>query len=785
MNRRAKQLLAFIFLCLFTLAGAVATAAAVSGDSTGGKPIIEKIVIEGNERLTPDAFLAMTSLRVGGTYDEAQVDREFRKLWKSGLLDNLSIETKDGKRGKILIFHIKERPILAMIDYTGSKTLTSSTILDQLKKNKADIKAGSVLDYAKIKKTESALRFMAMDKGFPDAVVASKIQTMGPGQVALTFHIEEGPKARIDKVKFLGAHAFRKMKLKYTLKKTRPHWFLSWVTRHDIYSEGKYYEDIKELRKLYESEGYLDVDIGEPIVDSHLNSKGTKKWLTLTIPITEGISYNLGDISFEGNHVFSSKELRKPIRMKKGKVVNKTAIDYIRKAIEAKYGEKGYIYATATPIFHRHKKERVADVTFSITEDQVYFLNRLEFYGNTSTRDYVLRREMQIYEQEIFNYVQYKRGLYMLKQRALFKIEKDPVIKKIPNTNTVNVNVKGEEANKNELLFGGGYGGINGFYLSGSFKTYNFLGRGTTLSLNANFGKVQKLYSINYSDPWLFGKRIGGSFSLFNSELDYLQFNQKSTGASMSVSFPIGNFASWSVGYRYEQSKVTNFANTAFVSTQYLDYLNNTTTSAVFGGIGINTVNNPFRPMRGFSAYLNTTVAGGPAGGDNNYIKPSLEGSFYLPTFHKQNLAWRLTVSYIAGYDGKNIPLWERFFLGGEDSLRGFGIRSVYPITKDGRYFLDPITGTIQGGNRYYLLNNEYVFHVAKQVDVALFVDVGNSYHERQKIKLSNYRADAGFEIRFFIPTFNVPLRLIYATNVKPQPTDDFSNFQLSIGLTF
>ncbi len=783
MSRRLTVILTFLLACIVFVT-LMAQTPAKQAPAKKKTVTIEKIILEGNERLTPDAFLALTSLRVGEPYNEAKIRREFTKIWNSGLFENLSIDSKDGKTGKILIFHIKERPIVASVDFTGSKSLTSSTILDKLKKNNADIKTGTVLDYAKVKKTEAALRFMAAEKGYPDADVTSKIQPMGPSQVSITFNIKEGPKARIDKVKFLGVHAFSQRKLRYTMKKTRPHWFLSWATRHDIYSEGRYYDDIKLIRKLYESEGYLDVDIGDPIIDSHFNKKHTKKWLTLSIPIHEGVSYKLGTVKFSGNTVFTDKQLRKYVFLKKGQTLDKTALDFIIKNIEAIYGEKGYIYATATPIFDKHPKQKVADLTISITQDQIYYLNRLEFYGNTSTRDYVLRREMGVYEQEVFNYVRYKRGLYQLKQTGLFKIENDPTITKVPNTNTVNVSVKGTEASKNELLFGGGYGGVNGFFISGAFRTYNFLGRGTTLSLNADIGKVQKLYSINYSDPWLFGHRIGGSFSVYNSRLTYLQFDQQATGGSMSVSFPIKNFAAWTVGYRYERSKVTNLSG-YYLSPLYSDYLNDTTTSAVFGGISLNTVNNPFRPTRGMSLALNTTVAGGFVGGQNYFVKPTFDGSIYIPTARRQNFAFRLSVGYITAYSGHTIPIWERYFLGGQDSLRGFGVRSVYPLTKDGRYFIDPLTGTIEGGNRFYLTNTEYVFHITEQVDVALFVDAGNTYHERQRWNLSNYRADAGVELRFFIPTFNVPLRLIYAKNLNAKPNDDFSNFQLSIGLTF
>ena len=775
MATRPVRTLASAFLAL--LLGAAAAAQQ--------PPRIERIVLEGNDRLTQDAFLALTSLRPGDPYDPAAVAREYKKIWDSGLFDDLSVEAQDGAGGKVILFHVKERPVIATVEFRGSKTLTTSTVLDKLKDNHAEIKSGSVLDYSKIKRTEAALRFMAAEKGYPDAVVTTSVNTLGRSQVSVVFDIQEGPKARIARVRFAGNKAFSQVRLRYTLKKTRNHWWFSWATRHDIYSESRYFEDVKALRELYESRGYLDVDVGDPIVDTRLSANGKRKWLTLTIPITEGTAYKLGTVSFEGNHLFTEAELRKGFKFEKGRVVDKVALGFVMKAIEAKYGEKGYIYATATPIFDKDPATRVANVTISITEDQQYYVNRIEFFGNTTTRDYVLRREMQVPEQEVFNYKRYQRGLYKLKQTGLFEVKDDPVITKVPNTRTVNVEIRGTEASKNELLFGGGYGGVNGFFLSGSFRTYNFLGQGTTLSVNAEFGKVQKLYNISYSDPWFFGKRVGLSTSLYHNKLSYIQFDQVAIGGSVAVSFPIGDFAGWQVGYKYERSKVQNLQSYFATSPIYTSAYSNSTTSAAFGAIYYNSVNNPFRPTRGLSLSLNATAAGGPLGGTNYFLKPGLDGAYYLPTFRKQNLAFRTSVGFVTGFDRHRIPPWERYFLGGESSLRGFRIRSIYPITKDYRIFIDPVTGTIEGGNRFLLVNTEYVFHIVEQMDVALFADAGNTFHERQRWELGNYRADAGFEIRFFVPMFNVPLRLIYAKNLKRRPGDDFSTFQFTIGLTF
>lgn len=774
----------------FPLLACLALALLLAASSWAQAVKVEKILLEGSDRLTQEAFLALTSLRPGDDYVPARVAQEYRKIWDSGLFEDVAVEARDGEAGgKVLVFKVKERPIVASVEFTGSKKLTQSTLLDKLKENDADVKSGSVLDYTRIKKTEAALRYMAAEKGFSDAAVTSEVKPIGRSQVTVVFRIEEGPKARIDKVRFTGNKAFSSNRLRWTLKKTRSHWFGSWATRHDIYSEGRYFEDIKLVRELYESRGYLDVDIADPIVDSRVDTKKNRKWLDLTIPIDEGPAYTMGTVTVEGNKVFPTEELIKGFKFQKGRPFDKVSFGFVLKAIEGRYGEKGYIYATATPIYDKDPGTRVADITISISEDQPYFVNRIEFAGNMATRDYVLRREMQVAEQEVFNYRRYQRGLYKLKQTGLFEIKEDPVIEKVPNTNTVDVRVQGTEASKNELLFGGGYGGVNGFFIQGSFRTYNFMGRGVTLSGNAELGKYQKLFSVNYSDPWFFGKRVGFMASIYNNTMEYLQFDQQARGASAAVSFPLGDFASYQVGYRYEKSHMTNLQTSPTYTYEldpiYQNFYTDSTTSAVTLGIYYNTVNNPFRPQRGLSLALYAMVAGGPFGGTNNFYKPMFEGSYFHPTFKKQNVAFRVNAGYVMGFDGKRAPPWERFFLGGENSLRGFGVRSVYPMTESGRVFIDPYTGTIEGGSRFCLVNAEYVFHVAEQLDVAAFVDGGNTYHERQKWELSNYRANAGIELRIFVPMFNVPLRLIYAQNLKPKPGDDFQTFQFTIGLTF
>jgi len=783
-----RQKLVFDFKLYFVKFLLVAIILVLSFAAFAQEKKIAKITLVGADRITQEAFLALTSLRPNQIYDEETVKREFKKIWDSGLFEDLSVEEEETTEGVEIIFKIKEKAIVSSVEYKGSKKLTATSVLDKLKENKADVKTGTVLNFDTIKKAESALRYIAAEKGYPDAEISSEIHNLGKSQVAVIFHLEEGPKAQIKEVKFLGAKAFSQRKLKNTLKKTRSHWFLSWMTRHDIYSESRYQEDEKLLRELYESEGYIDVEIGDPLIETETVKEGKKqkKNIRITIPITEGLSYKLGKVSIEGNTVIPEEELLKGIKFPQGKTFNKVAFDGVLKVFEKKYGEQGYIYANATPIFKRNQETKVVDVSVSITENEKYFVNRIEFSGNVSTRDYVLRREMQIYEQELFNYKKYERGLYRLKMTGLFDIKEDPVITKVPNENKVDVKITGTEANKNELLFGGGYGGVNGFFLTGQFRTYNFLGRGTTLSFNADFGKVQKIYSINYSDPWFFGHRIGFSTSIYNQRLKYLQFDQLASGGSAAVTFPWGDFAGYQFGYKFERAKVENIESYIHPDTNYYGlYTRDTTTSAGFATIFWNSVNNPFRPSRGWSSYLTLNVAGGPFGGENYFLKPTYEGSLFIPTFRKQNTAFRLQVGYITPFEGRTIPLWERFFLGGEDSLRGFGVRSVYPLTKDERHFVDEDTGTIEGGNRYFLSNVEYVFHITEQMDIALFGDFGNTYHERQKWELSNYRADAGVEVRFFIPMFNVPLRLIYATNLKPKPGDDFSHFQFTIGLTF
>lgn len=754
---------------------------------------IEKIVLEGSDRLSQEAFLAMTELRPGMPYDTARISKEYRKLWDSGLFEDVSVESRDGEKGgKVLVFKVKERPIIASVEFQGSKKLTQSSLLDKLKENDADVKTGGILDYNRIKRCESALRFMCAEKGFPEATVASEVKPIGRTQAAVIFTIQEGPKARIEQVNFTGNKEFSSLRLRWAMKKMREHfWPVSWGTRKDLYSEGRFAEDSKVLREMYEAKGYLDVEIGDPIVDSRVDKgrKKTRKWLTVTIPITEGLSYRLGDVRIEGNKLFTEEEVRKGFRFKKGEVLDKVALGYVLKAIEGKYGQKGYIYATATPIFDKSADTRVADVTISINEDQQYFLNRLEFQGNIATRDYVLRREMMVAEQEVFNYHRYQRGLYKLKQTGLFEIKEDPVVTKVPNTNTVDVTVKGTEASKNEMLFGGGYGGQNGFFLSGSFRTYNFLGRGMTFSVNGEWGKYQQRYNITFTDPWFMGKRIGLSTTLYDNETDYYQFKQSAQGGSVALRFPIRDFASWQVGYRYELSDLSNVtANPSFsyaIDPIYQNFYRSSTTSSVFAGLYFNTVNNPFRPTRGLMLNLSASVAGGAMGGSNAFYKPTFDGIYYRPTFKKQNLAFRVSSGFVSGYDGHRPPPWERFFLGGESSLRGFAIRSVYPITKDGRVFIDPYSGTIEGGNRFLLTNAEYIYHVAEQLDLALFLDAGNTYHERQRWELGNYRANVGVEMRIFIPMFNFPLRLIYAHNVNPKPGDDFQAFQFTIGLTF
>jgi outer membrane protein insertion porin family len=622
-----------------------------------------------------------------------------------------------------------------------------------------------------------------------------------PGSLNVHFEIEEGPRTRIRKIDFAGNTVFTDRRLRRAMKLTREKGLFTRFSGKDIYHPVKFDQDMREIESLYHNMGYIELLLSPPevkVVEEKESDKPGKsrKWVHVIQHVDEGRQYRVGQIGVSGNTVFSDEHVRGRIPLREGQILNNALLQAGLDLVEADYGQRGYLYISTNRVIDR-RPDGIADITVRVSEDKPYKIDRIEFAGNTVTRDSVLRREMQVDEGDLLDIQKLRLGLRRVNQLGFFQIQKEPVIEPVEGTDGVHVTVEGVEQRRSELQVGGGYSGLDGGFFTANYQTRNFLGRGNLVTFNAQVGSIATRYVISFTEPYFLGRPIILGFSLFRRTTDYTDFDTDSGGGTLTLGYRFKVFHSLSAAYLFEE---VNFDPITGIGTE-------TRTSSFRPLYSYNTINNYFRPSRGFQFLASVELAGGVLGGDNYFAKSILRTTKYIKAWGRTHWALHAEAGYVGAFGGRLLPTFERFFLGGERSLRIFETRSIAPDGYISRFYPDLVVFDVgecpeapagrrharqarcdrfvAGGNKMLLFNLEYVFPTQGPVDLALFLDAGNVFIEDDRITLPDLRKDAGVEVRFFLPVFGAPLRLIYGFNLDPEEGEDKSNFVFSVGTTF
>jgi len=771
-----------------------------------GKPRITRILVVGNVRLTQDAVLHLMKSSEGDVYDEAVLREDFKKIWARGLLKNLWIESRSDESGRAVIIHVEEKPIVNDVTYDQSKVIGESQIEDGLKERGAIIEIGEPLDLDAIKKAEETIKGLLGQKGYLDGTVAATMKEgVSAGSLNVNFEIEEGPRTRIRKIDFTGNSVYSDRKLKKTLKLTKEKGLFTRMSGKDIYHPIKFDQDMREVEALYHNSGYIDVELKPAdveVVEERKSEKPGKsrKWVHVTQSLSEGTQYRLGTIEVSGNTVFTGEQITSRIPLRQGQILNNALLQAGLDGVESEYSRRGYLYISTNRIINR-KPDGVADVTIRISEDKPYRIDRIGFAGYTVTRDAVLRREMQVNEEDLLDLQRLRLGIRRINQLGFFEVQQEPKITPIEGTDKVDVNIEGIEQRRSELQVGGGYSGLDGGFFTANYQTRNFLGRGDLVTFNAQTGRLSTRYVFSFTEPYLMGRPVLFGVSLFRRTTDYVDFDTDSSGGTLTLGRRFRVFNSVTTSYLFQE---TNYDPASGISSD-------TRTSSLRPAYSYDTRNNPFRPSRGFQGLASVEYAGGALGGDNYFIKSLTEMTRYLKSWRRTYWAFHAEAGYVGSFGDSFLPTFERFFLGGERSLRIFETRTVSPFgfindTVGDEIFFDKqecedatqrcVGGNCHGkvnhcarvragGDKMLLLNAEYVFPTAGPVDFAFFLDAGRAFTEEQGIDVSDLKKDAGFEMRLYLPIFGAPIRLIYGWNLDEEPGEDSQTFVFSIGTTF
>lgn len=813
---------------------------------------ITKIEVIGATRQTPQTVVFRAGVKAGDDARALDYSAIVQRLWDSGAFDDVKVELEPDGEGHKLVIRVVERPIIKELDYRGGTEVGVSNLKDKIKEKAPGFKADSVYNPELARKIKNVIVDICQEKGFLTPEVDVKVEPMAPGVARLVFDIKEGGKTHIYGLDFTGDALFPASKLRSSMKKTRRHWMFSWLTSHDLLVQKNLDEDLDNVKKAYWRQGYKDAFVGEPTIvtkdfttekqkakNAKLVAQGKSPKYDLradmVIPVIEGGQFFEGHFDVEGNKLFKTDFYRlkyaeqkrdnrsflakvfgiKPSleEPKTPKPFDMDALDSGIDKIKEAYGDSAYI------MFHAEKQltvreadgRKYVDTMLKADEGEAYTVRKIEFEGNTTTKDKVLRRSLLMSEGGRFSVALFKDSMLRLSQLGYFDVkEQDPKVEPVPGKPQVDVTIKGVEAGVNEVLFQGGYGQLFGFSVGASFSTRNLGGGGENLSLSYTTGKFQKNLSVSYTEPFVLDLPYSFTGSFSNGSVDYdasrvgvanaySQFTRSigiGGGAYLSNWFrnkQWANFTTVSLGYTFRMIRIEGGRN------YYFRDLDNQVTSSVVAGVTYNTVDHPYKPTRGFEVGVNFEYGGWQFGGDRPYTRTTIDLAKYLSVGERNIFAAHLSYGYLRNLSDQVLLPYELYRPGGENSIRGYQYGQVGSVLFDN--LGNPV---VVGGNKQFIANFEYQFKIADQFRTVIFYDAGNAWapgtsvfdHSPVSYTLNGqtvaYRNPGllksfGVELRFFLPISPAPLRLIWSRKVNPYPfdTNGQNDFQFSVGTTF
>jgi len=701
--------------------------------------VIADIVPRGNRRIPVDTIKSRMTTRRGDIYDQVGLERDFNALWNTGYFDDLRFEREQTPKGWIIYVYVKEKPTIREIKYDGLNSFSQSDLLDKFKERKVGISQESQFDPTRIKKAEVVIKEMESAHGHQFATVRTEVRPIPPASVGVTFVIKEGPKVKVGKISFVGNKRVSSRTLRQAMKNTHAFGIPKSLILENLfartYDATKLSEDAERVRYEYQTLGYYKAVVQDPKTQIHDKTGVTwylpfkpkhGKVVDITVPVEEGARYRLKQITFSGNKTITNTAvLRRQFRMKDGEIFN---ADMVRKGLEdlrKVYGALGYINFTSVPDTTLDEEHKLITLKIDIDEGKQFYVRRIEFQGNTTTRDKVIRRELAIEEGNLYNSQLWELSLLRLNQLSYFEALKPEQASEVHQNvadNSVDITLKLKEKGKNSIGLTGGVSGMSGTFIGLSFTTNNFLGLGETLQVQGTIGQYERNVMFGFTEPYLFDRPLQTGFTVYARRFDYNQakqaslafganlnlplalanslqnYSQASTGATVSLSYPIKrSFKRVGLTYGFDVSSISTFTTASQLYFEDVTFrnisgpnaLSGIKTSKITPNFSYNHIDYPMRPHNGKSFFVGTDISG--LGGNVKSIRPVAEYKQFIPmkglipkyghpAEGRQTFGFRIQASHISGYGGLGASPFERFFLGGDTDLRGFDIRAVSPV---------------------------------------------------------------------------------------------------------
>ena len=727
---------------------------------TGREHRIASISPEGNTRIDSGAILRKIKSKAGGSYNQAILREDLKAIYAMGYFNDVQIHVSDSPQGKDIVFTVEEKPVISSVTFTGIDELSEEDV-----KGAANIKEYFTLNPAKVEAGKDAILELYKTKGYYNTSVKADISFPTDEGAVVDYIIVEGAKVYIKEINFEGNTSFDDGDLLDEIESSEKGWF-SWLTASGLLEMDKVRQDTGRIVSFYHNNGFLEAKIGEPEITQE------EEWLYVTFPIEEGPRFKVGTVGVSGDIIADKTLLLNMLSVRNEQFISRGVIREDILAITDFYAEQGYAFADISPRMEKSSSGSRVDLDINIDKGELVYINRIKIRGNDRTRDNVIRRELRIAEGGVFNSKALRESTQAL-QRLQFFEEVNVTPEPTMDPSRMNITIDVKERSTGTFSIGAGYSSVDDLIVMGQISENNFLGRGDKLSLSANLGGSSSRYNLGYTNPHVNDSDLSWGLDLFDTEREYDDYTKDSQGGGIRAGYPI--WGKWKVygNYSYTDTELTDVSEDAsFIIRNSVD-LN--VTSAVKLSMVRDTRNKLYGATEGSRNQFSIKYGGGPLGGDAEFTKYEASTSWYFPIVWKTTFHAKGAIGQVDENETDKLPVYERFYLGGMRTIRGFDYGDVSPI--------DPETGERIGGEKMWYTNLEILFPLLESQGVQglVFFDAGQSFIGDWQF--DDYETAAGLGLNWYSPMG--PISIVWGYNFDPREDEDESVFDFSIGGTF
>ena len=745
-----------VFCACATLLVAVAAAAQLQPP----RPIvIRDITVEGNRRVQEAVILGRVQTKPGGFFNPSQLSEDVRAVFGLGFFDDVQLKVEDFEGGVKVTFVVVERPFIRDIDFTGNKKLATSDLQEKI-----DLKLGSVYNPVVVQKAKETLQDHYESEGYFEVQITPEVEKFADGDVKVVFSINEGRRITIDKIVIRGAKGLTEKQIKEVLgTQEREFWILPGKLQR-----LRIDEDIERILALYNDFGYVQAR-----VEGHeVQLDRERARVNLIFTVVEGPQYRLESLAITGVTLFPEAEVRRVVKLKLGDVFSRTKLRDSLREITDLYSTIGHASADVTPRTEQVESTAKVNVVLDINEGPETYVERINITGNVRSQDKILRREIPMHEGELFTLQKLQRAKQRLNNLGFFEMVNVSTSPGSDKTKVV-VNVEVKERPTGIFSLGGGFSSADSFLGTIDLAQRNFLGRGWEASIRLRLGANTQQGVVSFTEPWLFDRPLAAGFDVFSTSRHFTEYDYDQLGFGLRLSHPFLEYWRWHTQYRISRDTISHLQeDNASLTAALQGQTGPRVTSLVSGAVTRDSRDNIQLPSRG--GLLSTAVDVAGLGGDVHYVKSIANATYFKPLWLGHILSGRIEGAYGFSLDDRPFPLFERFYLGGPNSIRSFKFRKLSPKDEN---------GFPTGGTSEVLGNAEYIVPLPFNIRLAGFFDIGNVYGFKTKFDLTDTREAVGGGVRWFSP-FG-PIRIDYGVNADRRKGEDFGALNFSVGSPF